>query len=182
MVGINAVETTNVGTETRALLARLAQKLGRTPNLVRTMAISPAVLDAYLTFGRSVRRSSLAPRLREQIGLAVSELNRCHYCIVAHTPFGRAAGLSDEEMADSRRGVSQDRKANAILQFVGKTVNERGWVSDDDVRYVRDVGLSDAEVVETVTAIALNNFTSYFSQVAGSEKELPDDRSLAIER
>lgn len=174
MVRIKAIEPTEVDTETQSLFARLAQKLGRTPNLVRTMAVSPAVLEAYLGFGRSMSRSSLTPRLREQIGLAVSELNRCHYCLAAHTAFGRTAGLDDEEIGGSRRGVSQDRKANAILQFAQRIVNERGLVSDDDAQTVRDAGLNEAEIVDTVAAVALNIFTNYFIQVAGTEIDFPE--------
>jgi uncharacterized peroxidase-related enzyme len=174
MPRINAVENSQVDSDTQALFTRLAQKLGRTPNLVRTMAVAPAVLDAYLTFGRSMGRSSLSPKLREQIGLTVSELNRCQYCLAAHASFGKAAGLADEEIADSRKGSSPDQKTEAILQFARKIVTERGWVGDDDVQLVRAAGASDAEVAEIVAAVALNTFTNYFLQVADTEIDFPD--------
>jgi uncharacterized peroxidase-related enzyme len=174
MPRINAVETTQVDSDTQALFARLAQKLGRTPNLVRTMAVAPAVLDAYLAFGRSMSRSSLSPKLREQIGLTVSELNRCPYCLAAHASFGKAAGLGDEEIADSRKGLSPDQKTEAILQFARRVVTERGRVSDDDVQSVRAAGVSEAELAEIVAAVALNTFTNYFIHVADTDIDFPD--------
>ena len=176
MPRINAVDTTQVDSETQALFARLAKRFGKTPNLVRTMAVSPAVLNAYLTFGRSLNRSSLSAKVREQIGLAVSELNRCQYCLSAHATLGKMAGLTDDEIAESRRGASSDRKTDAILHFAGKVVKERGWVRDDDVQSVRDAGASDAEIAEVVASVALNIFTNYFVHVAGIEVGFPDDK------
>ncbi len=174
MPRINVIETSQVDSDTQALFTRLAQKLGRTPNLVRTMAIAPAVLDAYLAFGRSMSRSGLSPALREQIGLTVSELNRCQYCVAAHATFARTAGLGDEEIADSRKGISPHQKTEAILQFARKIVTERGWVSDDDVQIVRAAGVSEAELAEIVAAVALNTFTNYFIHVADTEIDFPD--------
>ena len=174
MPRINAVETTQVDSDTQALFARLAQKLGRTPNLVRTMANSPAVLDAYLTFGRTMSRGSLSPKLREQIGLTVSELNRCQYCLAAHASFGKAAGLGTEEIADSRRGVSPDPKTEAILRFARKIVTERGRVSDADLQSLRDVDAGDGEIAEIVASVALNIFTNYFIHVSETEVDFPD--------
>jgi alkylhydroperoxidase family enzyme len=84
------------------------------------------------------------------------------------------AGLGDEEIADSRRGTSTDRKTEAILQFARKIVTERGWVSDDDVQSVRAAGVSDAEIAETVATVALNIFTNYFNHVAGTEVDFPE--------
>ncbi len=174
MPRINVVETTQVDSDTQSLFARLAQKLGRTPNLVRTMAVSPAVLDAYLGFARSMSRSSLSPQLREQIGLTVSELNSCQYCLAAHTEFGRSAGLADNEIADSRKGLSPDQETEAILQFARRIVTKRGRVSDADLRSLRDAGAGEAEIAEIVAAVALNTFTNYFIHVAETEIDFPD--------
>ena len=174
MPRINAVETAQVDSDTQVLFARLAEKLGQTPNLVRTLANSPAVLDAYLAFGRSMSRSTLSPKLREQIGLTVSELNRCQYCVAAHASFGKAAGLGDEEIADSRTGRSSDQKTETTLQFARKLVTAQGRVSDADLQFLRDAGVGDAEVTEIVAAVALNIFTNYFIHVADPEIDFPE--------
>jgi uncharacterized peroxidase-related enzyme len=138
------------------------------------MANSPAVLEAYLGFGNSLGQSSLSPKLREQIALTVGEVNQCGYCLAAHCALGKMAGLGDEEIADSRRGASTDRKTEAILQFARQIVTERGWVSDDDVQSVRAAGVSDTEIAETVATVALNIFTNYFNHVAGTEIDFPE--------
>ncbi|MGD2111472.1 MAG: peroxidase-related enzyme [Phycisphaerae bacterium] len=174
MPRIRAIETAEAAPKARKLLDGVQKKLGMTPNLMRTMANSPAVLEAYLGFSNSLGQSSLSPKLREQIALAVGELNRCQYCLAAHCALGKMAGLGDEEIADSRRGVSPDRKTEAVLRFAGKVVSERGWVSDEDVQSIRAVGVTDAEIAEIVAAVALNIFTNYINHVAGTEVDFPE--------
>ena len=80
------------------------KQLGVVPNMMRTMAQSPSVLEAYLGFGAALRRGRLPVALHEQIALAVAETNSCDYCLSAHTALGRGAGLSNDELAASRGG------------------------------------------------------------------------------
>ncbi len=174
MPRLKAIEPTEAGANAKQLLDGVQKKLGMTPNLMRTMANSPAVLEAYLGFSSSLGKSSLSPKLREQIALTVGEVNRCQYCLSAHTALGKMAGLGDEEIADSRKGASPDRKTEAVLRFARKVVTERGWVSDDDVASVRAAGLNDGQIAEIVAIVALNLFTNYFNHVAGTEVDFPE--------
>lgn len=180
MQRINAIETAVAAPAARSLLQGVQRKLGMTPNLMRTMAQSPAVLEAYLGFSGSLGKSSLSPKLREQIALTVGEVNACEYCLAAHTALGKMAGLGDEEIADSRRGTSPDRKTEAVLQFARQIVTARGRVSDADVRAVRAAGVNDAEISEIVASVALNIFTNYFNHVAGTEVDFPEVESLDV--
>ena len=174
MPRLKAIETTQAEPKAKSLLEGVEKKMGMSPNLMRTMANSPAVLEAYLGFRNALGAGVLSPKLREQIALTVSELNGCHYCLSAHTALGKMVGLGDEEVADSRRGVSPDRKTEAVLQFARKVVSERGWVSDDDVASLRAAGTSDAEIAEVVAHVAVNIFSNYFNHVADTEVDFPD--------
>lgn len=174
MPRLKAIETTEADPRTKELLEGVQKKLGMTPNVMKTMANSPAVLEAYLGFSGALGKGTLPAKLREQIALTVGELNRCEYCLSAHSAVGKMVGLSDEEIADSRRGVSPDRKTEAVLQFASKVVTERGWVSDDDVAALRAAGTTDAELAEIVAAVALNTFSNYFNHVAAPEVDFPE--------
>ena len=174
MPRLKAIETAQAEAKTKALLEGVEKKMGMTPNLMRTMANSPAVLEAYLGFRNALGAGVLSPKLREQIALTVSELNGCHYCLSAHSALGKMVGLGDEEVADSRRGVSPDRKTEAVLQFASKLVSERGGVGEDDVATVRGAGTSDAEIAEVVAHVAVNIFSNYFNHVAETEVDFPE--------
>ena len=174
MPRLKAIETAGAEPKAKALLERVQKRMGMAPNLMRTMANSPAVLEAYLGFRNALGAGVLSPKLGEQIALTVGELNGCRYCLSAHTAIGKMVGLGDEEIADSRRGVSPDRKTEAILHFANRVVSERGWVSDDDVATFRAAGASDAEIAEVVAHVAMNIFTNYFNHVAETEVDFPE--------
>ncbi len=174
MPRLKAIETAEAEPKAKALLESVQKKMGMTPNLMRTMANSPPVLEAYVGFRNALETGVLSPKLREQIALTVGESNGCQYCLAGHTALGKMVGLSDEEIADSRRADAPDRKTEAVLQFARKVVSERGWVSDDDVATVRAAGTSDAEIAEVVAHVAVNIFSNYFNHVAGTEVDFPD--------
>ena len=62
----------------KATFEKLHAKLKMVPNIFRTMAHAPEVLDATLTFNGSFQ-SGLDPKLRELAYLKTSLINECHY-------------------------------------------------------------------------------------------------------
>lgn len=173
MSRLKAVTNASADRKSRGLLEGVEMKLGMVPNIMRTMANSPATLEAYLAFSNAMATGSLSAKLREQIALVVGETNKCEYCLAAHAALGRRAGLNDDEVTASRRGESADQKTAAVLTFAGKVVAERGRVADEDIASLRTAGLSDGEIAEVVSNVALNLFTNYFNHVALTEVDFP---------
>ena len=70
---------TNENTEAsaRVTLEELQAKIGRVPNMYRTFAHAPKVLDAAVAMARAIR-SDLAPKLRELAYLKVTRITNCH--------------------------------------------------------------------------------------------------------
>ena len=62
----------------KATFEKLHAKLKMVPNIFRTMAHAPEVLDATLTLNASFQ-SGLDPKLRELAYLKTSVVNECHY-------------------------------------------------------------------------------------------------------
>ena len=63
---------------TKATFEKLHAKLKMVPNIFRTMAHAPEVLEATLAFNASFQ-SGLDPKLRELAYLKTSLINECHY-------------------------------------------------------------------------------------------------------
>jgi uncharacterized peroxidase-related enzyme len=173
MPRLNAVDPARATGKAKDLLAAVKAQLGLTPNMMRTMATSPAVLEGYLSLGTALAGGSLPARLREQIALAVAEANGCDYCLSAHTTLGRLAGLKDDEIARSREAASTDPKTEAVLRFAVAVVAERGNVSDEEFAQVRGAGFSDGEIAEILAHVAINTFTNYFNKAAGTAIDFP---------
>lgn len=173
MQRLHAIDPNEATGKAKGLMESVHAQLGMTPNIVRTMANSPAALRAYLDFNAALAGGALPTRLREKIALVVAEVNRCDYCLAAHAALGKLVGLTEETIADSRRADSWDAREAMVLRFAHKVVRERGRVEDDDLAELRRTGYGDGEIVEIVANVALNLFTNYFNHVAGTEVDFP---------
>ena len=173
MQTIAAVARENAEPKARQLLDGVQKALGVIPNMMATMAVSPAVLDGYLALNAALGRGILDARQREQIALVVAEANSCDYCLAAHSYIGKGAGLSDEEILESRQGRSADHKTLALLKLAQEIVATRGRLTASDVNGYRGRGLTDAEIAEAVAHVALNVFTNYFNLTSGTEVDFP---------
>ena len=156
------------------LLQAVQQQIGSVPNLFRLVSHSPAALEGYLGMSGALGKGELPAPTRERIALAVAEINGCEYCLSAHTYLGKhVARLDDAEIAANRSGASNDLHADAAVRFAGKVAQQRGKVSAADVAAVKAAGYSDAQVVEIVQLVALNTWTNYINEVAGTEIDFP---------
>ena len=173
MIRLLPMEINSADTEASALLTSVKQAIGCVPNIIATMANSPAVAKAYLAFTQALSTGALNARLREQIALVVSEQNGCDYCIAAHIQLGKASGLTDQQVNSARLGKSDSAKVDAILAFAVKVVSARGIVTDTDLAALRDAGCVDREISEIVANVALSVFTNYFNMIAGTELDFP---------
>jgi len=157
----------------KQLLDAVQAKLGMTPNMVKAMAQSPAVLEGYLSFSGALAGGQLSVKLREQIALAVAQANQCEYCLAAHSALGKMAGLSEEKILASRYLDSADGKVGAALRFAQEVVVTRGEVSDDGLARLRAAGFADSEVAEIIANVALNIFTNYFNRFTRTDVDFP---------
>ena len=173
MQRLEAIQPNEATGSVKNHLQAVQSKMGMVPNILKTMANSPAALEAYLGFSGALAGGVLSKKLREQIALTVAETNHCNFCLAAHTAAGKAVGLGEEEIIDSRRGTSPDSKVDAALQFAREVVEKRGWVSDDDFNRLHSSGYKDEEITEIIAHVALHNFLNYFSHIANPAIDFP---------
>jgi len=172
MQKITAIKHEESTGKTKELLDGVNAKLGFVPNMMATMASSPAVLEGYLNFSGALGHS-LNAKLREQIALTVAEINGCGYCAAAHSAIGKMVGLDEHSVEDARRASSHDSKIDAALKFAKALVISRGKVTQNDFEAVKTAGFSEKEISEIVANVALNVFTNYFNETANTVVDFP---------
>ncbi|GAB3252470.1 carboxymuconolactone decarboxylase family protein [Chitinimonas naiadis] len=150
------------------LLAAVKAKMGKVPNAMRTLANAPAVLNGYLQLSAALSAGSLSAAERESIALATGQSNECSYCLSAHTLAGKAAGLSAAQIQAAREGED-----NPVALLAKQIVGSHGRISDSELAQARSNGLSDAQIVEVIGAVALNTLTNYLNHVAETEIDFP---------
>ena len=158
----------------RPMLEAVKKQLGVVPNLYRLLANSPAALEGFLGLSGALGKGMLPAATRERIALAVAEINGSNYCLSAHSYLGKSmAKLDDAEITANRDGRSNDPKADAAVKFAAKVARERGHISEADLRAVKAAGYDDAQVIEIVQHVALNEFTNYINLVAQTDIDFP---------
>ncbi len=163
----------------RDTLKALEAKFGEVLNIHGAMAHAPAVLESYAAIQRVLEEHTHFDRLtREAIALAVATVDECSYCQAAHTAGGKAAGLSEQQTVDIRRGVEADPKLAALLAVVREQTGSVGNVDDSTWQAALDAGWSDVELTETSAVVALNLFTNYFNHLVRTDLDLPAAPSL----
>ena len=157
---------TDAPAASQPILEAVNKQLGVVPNLFRLVATSPSALAGYVGLNGALSKGALDGATRERIALAVAEVNGCNYCLSAHTYLGRnLAKLDETEIAANRAGRSNNAKADAAVRFAVTVTQQRGKVSEADLRAVQAAGYSDAEIIEIVGHVALNTLTNYVNEV-----------------
>jgi uncharacterized peroxidase-related enzyme len=173
MTILTLIDPASAEPRAKVLLDGVQKKLGITPNLMRVLAVNPAVLGAYLDFSAALAAGRLGAKLHEQIALTVAEANGCAYCLAAHSLLGAGAGLSVDEILKARTGTATDARAAAALAFARALVTRRGRATAADIKAARRASLADAEIVEIIAAVAINIFTNYVNIAADTEIDFP---------
>lgn len=157
----------------KATLTAVKGKIGMVPNLFATFANSPAVLNGYLALSDALGSGTLSARQREIAALAVAQVNGCHYCLSAHTLMGKGAGLTPAAIAAARGGKADDAIDNAVAALARTLAEQRGHATDADLKAARDAGLTDAQIVEVVGAVAINVLTNFMNNLAHTDIDFP---------
>ncbi|ALA60525.1 carboxymuconolactone decarboxylase family protein [Nitrospira moscoviensis] len=149
-------------------------KLGVVPNLIRVLGNAPAALKGYLNFSAALGDGGFAPKVREQIALAVAEANHCAYCLSAHSFIGGKLGLTRQDLTDARQATAADQRTETILKLAQSIVVRRGELEPTELDQARRAGLTDSDIVETVAHVALNIFSNYINHIAGTVIDFPE--------
>jgi uncharacterized peroxidase-related enzyme len=162
-----------VPAESKPTLEAFASNIGFTPNMMAAFANSPIAFNAWAALLGSLSKA-LDVKTRDSIGLAVSEVNGCNYCLTVHSfTAEHMAKLSADEIILARKGLAKDPKRNAALQFARKVIETRGHVTDGDLAAVRAAGFTEANVIEIVALVAMYSLTNFFNNVFDPEKDFP---------
>ena len=152
-------------------------KPAEAPRFLQVMANSPAAFRAYILADAALLRGELTRRQRQQVALAVAEINGSTFSLSALHASGKRLCLTDYEMRSACDAVAADPKTQTMLRFTQAVVLQRGEISDEDFQALVKAGFTNAQIVEIVANIALNIFSNYFTSVVQMEVDSPVLRS-----
>src|SRR5215467_10583992 len=161
MSALKTIERNDATGRTKEIFDELDRTLTRVPAMVRLMANSPAILDAYIHFNHALEQTTLSPKRRALITVAIAELTRCDYVLSIGIAIAKRQGVADDELQAARRGRSSDDRTARTLEFATDIVRLGGRVPQTRIHQLRREGFSDAEIVDIVGVVGLNLFRNY---------------------
>ena len=141
-------------------------------NYVRTFASVERtdVLEAWGKLLDSIN-SRMDVRRYELVTLAAARRLRSSYCALAHGKVLLELGEPVGEIARDRRSAGLDEVDVAVMDFAEKVVDDAASISESDRQKLRELGLSDAEIMDVSLAAAARCF---FSKTLDAIGVLPD--------
>lgn len=152
----------------KSLYARVTGPNNNVDNIMMSHSLRPHTMEAHMAIYKYVLHHSdntIPKWFLEVIGVWVSQLNGCDYCVQHHFA-GMKRLLKDDPRADAiGQAIAQldiaatplDAAQHEALRYAQKlTVNPANMV-EADVQSLRDVGFEDGEILE------INQVSSYFS-------------------
>ncbi|AHK78190.1 carboxymuconolactone decarboxylase [Ectothiorhodospira haloalkaliphila] len=149
-------------------------KFGMIPNLIRSMSTSPQLAEAYLTLNNLFEQTSLTAIDRHVVLLSISTRHQCHYCVAAHSITADMAEVP-AEITDALRArqALDDPRLEALRQFTLAVVEQRGWVSDEQVEDFLETGFTHQQVLEVILGVGLKTLSNYTNHVTATTLDAP---------
>lgn len=153
------------------------EKLGLVPNVLRAYAFDIAKLDAFSAMYNDLMLgpSGLTKLEREMIAVAVSSVNRCHYCLTAHGAVVRQLSgdpMLGEALVMNYRVADIPPRQRAMLDFAVKMTEESHRIEEPDRDALRDHGFSERDIWDIAAVAGFFNMTN---RMASATAMRPND-------
>jgi uncharacterized peroxidase-related enzyme len=149
----------------KPLIETVAKKFGFVPNIITAFAVSPAVLEAYLTLADLVSKTGFTAEEQHAAALIISQKNACTYCLAAHGTIGKSVGLDSETVVALQTGATlKSERLEALRTLLVSIIETKGFPEASAIETFKKAGYSDtnlAEAVLLVTWKTLSNYTNH---------------------
>jgi uncharacterized peroxidase-related enzyme len=149
----------------QAYFAKCQEKLGFVPNVLSAYAFDNAKLEAFVAMYNDLMLapSGLSKLEREMIAVAVSSVNRCYYCLVAHGAAVRALSgdpALGELMVMNYRAARLSKRQRAMLDFATKLTAEPWAIEEDDREGLRKAGFGERDIWDIAAVAGFYNMSN----------------------
>jgi uncharacterized peroxidase-related enzyme len=151
---------------------RYVRQRGNVPNMFRTVAHRPEILQTMIAHMEAVLNTGTLPTsLKELVIVRTSQMNNCEYCLASHSLLAKKLGYSDAQVAALPRFGDSDqfspREKVALRLAERLTRNERPL----DGAELADLKahFTEGEIVELMAASGLFNYFNRFNNLLAME-------------
>ena len=141
------------------------EKLGLIPNVLQAYAFDEDKLNAFSALYNDVMlaESGLTKLEREMIAVAVSAVNRCFYCLVAHGAAVRELSgdpALGEALVMNYRVAELSARQRAMLDFAVLMTEASYTIEEPHREELRKVGFTDRDIWDIAATAGFYNMTN----------------------
>jgi uncharacterized peroxidase-related enzyme len=172
MTTFNVPTREEVNTINQAIFDNLEKAVGFVPNLFATYAYSENALRNYLDFSNA--KTSLKAKEKEVVNLAVSEVNKCEYCLSAHTAIGKMNGFTEDQILELRAGKAPfDSRLDALAKLAKNITENRGNTDADVLENFFNAGWTKENLIDTISLVGDKTISNYINNTTKIPVDFP---------
>lgn len=146
------------------------ERAGFTPNVFSAYAYKPSHWRGFFEYYDALVEDAAIERHEiEQVIVAVSGVNDCLYCVVAHGALCRIYN-EDPQLADqlatNYRSADLSKREKGMLEFAVKLTEEPATIGEADLQALKGVGLMEEEIWDVASVTAFFNLSNRMAVVA----------------
>ena len=156
------------------LIEKSKAAFGRLPGLHAVMAEAPGLLDGYQVLHKLFLETSFDNDEKTVVWQTINVENECHYCVPAHTGIAKMMKV-DDAITNALRDETPlpTAKLEALRTFTLKIVNQRGFLSDEDVQEFLDAGYTKRQILEVILGYSQKIMSNYTNHLAETPVDAP---------
>lgn len=165
----NMFDETTAPDGAREILEKTKAEFKMIPNLEKTMAGAPALLEAYSTTWNIFKTTTLSEVEQQIVYQAANFENECNYCVPWHTFLSRQAGMNQSDIEALREGARlSNEKYEQLKRFTQSLIRTKGKVVKADLNAFFQAGYTEQNALEVILGIAIKTMSNYTNSIAGT--------------
>ncbi|MFP4001188.1 MAG: peroxidase-related enzyme [Candidatus Natronoplasma sp.] len=174
MAWIDEIDHEEAEGKAKEVYERIIKERGKLSNIMKVQSLMPSAMDDHLDLYLSImfEDRSLSRERCEMIGVVVSSINGCDYCVNHH-----AEALNhfwqDREKIDTLIEEYEELDLSdmdrGMLDFAKKTTEKPEIVKKRDLQALRDFGFSDEQILNIAMISSYFNFVNRIALSLGVE-------------
>ena len=168
MSWIETVAYEDANTKLKALYDRVKGPDNNVDNIMMMHSLRPHTMEGHMAIYKYVlhhRDNTIDKWFLETLGVWVSTLNKCDYCVEHHFAGLKRLLNDDEKATQIRSAIDTNNIENAPLEnrqktameYARKLTNNPGSIREESIEKLRADGFTDGEILE------INQVCAYFS-------------------
>ncbi len=177
MAKIKIIQPEEAEGKLKEIYHQLSKDRGKIAEVHKIQSLNPHSIPAHMDLYKVImfKKSSLSRLQREILGVVTSRANNCEYCQVHHAEavnFYWKDWEKTNALKEDHNLIELDRKDQALCDYAKLlTQNPLESVKQKQVENLKELGVSDKEILDATLVISYFNFVNRLVLSLGVELE-----------